>query len=375
MILQMPKIFPTGPSGPAAPRIYLGQQRLEATAIYGALASLSVTAPRKGPATGTMVLTCYRDERGRWPVIDDGYFERWMPLRIDVDFESFAQHLVTGFVLKMTPEFPEDRSEAKLTVEFQDETAMLDRQQIERVWPGDDRGQPVTDRFVLSAILAGYAQGFRIASSTAEGQTSATLNQAKTDFAFLTERADASAFEFRIRDREAYLGPPQLTGTPQPVITVYAGASSNAQEFKAEDSADTPAAALAASVEGGQDNVENIRLQPDLPLLGDQALPNGQGVPDYELRVQPQGDAAATNLRALAQGQINEASLAIKAEVTIDGTLYGHVLLAGALVEVDGVGSRYGGRWYVDSVEHDMDAEGYRQKAVLLRNAIGQTGP
>ena len=69
------------------------------------------------------------------------------------------------------------------------------------------------------------------------------------------------------------------------------------------------------------------------------------------------------------------ASLSITAGCEVDGTAYGHVLVPGALVTVDGVGERHGGRWYVDAVEHELDAQGYRQKTTLKRNAVNREAP
>ena len=61
----------------------------------------------------------------------------------------------------------------------------------------------------------------------------------------------------------------------------------------------------------------------------------------------------------------------ITATGELDGTLYGHVLRVGEPVGVDGVGQRYGGIYYVDTVNHRFDIDGYRQTFTLLRNAYG----
>jgi hypothetical protein len=47
------------------------------------------------------------------------------------------------------------------------------------------------------------------------------------------------------------------------------------------------------------------------------------------------------------------------------------VLRVGAPVGVDGVGERYGGIYFVDTVNHVFDMDGYRQSFTLLRNAYG----
>jgi hypothetical protein len=43
----------------------------------------------------------------------------------------------------------------------------------------------------------------------------------------------------------------------------------------------------------------------------------------------------------------------------------------GLPVAVDGVGTTYGGTYYVDAVTHRLTEDGYRQTFTLLRNAYG----
>ena len=214
--------------------------------------------------------------------------------------------------------------------------------------------------------------------ASAEGMTHRNLNQDKTDFALMTERAEVNGYEFRVVEGKVYFGPPRLSGKPQPPLLVYAGPDTNAsgfKGFKAEDAADTPEAARVATT-NAEGEVADNRLTPDLPLLADEPATRGEpGVPPYELRLEPQGDQSPANLIASAQGRINAASLSITATCEVDGTAYGHVLVPGALVTVDGVGERYGGRWYVDMIEHELDPSGYRQKVTLLRNAVNRESP
>jgi hypothetical protein len=40
-------------------------------------------------------------------------------------------------------------------------------------------------------------------------------------------------------------------------------------------------------------------------------------------------------------------------------------------VPVDGLGERFSGTYYVDSVTHNFNTQGYRQRFKLLRNAFG----
>ena len=76
--------------------------------------------------------------------------------------------------------------------------------------------------------------------------------------------------------------------------------------------------------------------------------------------------------RTRAQAKANENAWKVKADGELDGSLYGHVLLTHKLVGVYGVGETYSGLYYVDTVSHTFDQNGYRQSFKLLRNATGQ---
>jgi hypothetical protein len=119
-----------------------------------------------------------------------------------------------------------------------------------------------------------------------------------------------------------------------------------------------------------------VSVQPDLPLLGRERAGNLQaGLTPFLWRMSGESgnaDADEQRLRAKAQAKANEADMhKIQAEGELDGTLYGHVLLAGLPVGVDGVGPRQSGTYYVDTVTHVFNAQGYRQRFKLLRNAWG----
>ena len=173
-MIALPAIFEPRSFAPASPKILTGEDRREAVEVYGSLRTITVTTTRNGPATGRMVFDAYRDEKGRFPVMDGGYFDRGVPLRLEVDFDGFAEHLLSGTVLKLTPDLPESRGEASFTIEFQDESALMEREEVTRTWPGDGSGEPVTDRAVLAGMLDRYGGRLSLDGASAEGMTTAT---------------------------------------------------------------------------------------------------------------------------------------------------------------------------------------------------------
>ena len=367
----LPDIFDV--TEPASIKVMVGDDPREIVELYPVLETVTLEVARSAPGVGKLVLTAGREPDGSWPVVDGGYFDRWRPIRVLADFGTYSEDVMWGHVVKVTPEFPEDRGAARITVEVQDQTIVLDREQRTRDWGDSEGAQTLTDKAIVQSILTDYAM--RLDSLSGVGQTSAVVTQDKTDFAFLKERADAVGYELRILFGEAYFGPIRLSGAPQSPLMIYAGPDTNCLSFMVEEEAVTPDEVVTAAVDtAGSGESEETILAPGLPILGTEPATGGaaSGVPPNRLRLRQEGDVTPDAARTLAQSRIDEASLSITAEAVIDSTIYGHVLLPGRLVTVDGVGRKYGGRFYVDAIEHVFDAAGYTQKATLLKNGINE---
>lgn len=369
--MNLPEIFSV--VEPAGLKLYLGPIPLEATELYPVLQTVTVNVSRKEPGVASIVLSAMRDETGAWPVLDGGWFTRWNPVRIQADFGSYTEDVLWGYVLKVTPEFPADRGAAKVTIEIQDESIALDRASVNREWNSASSTVEMSDGAIVASIAV--ANRMRPAPANGQGLTVNPLNQDKTDFRFIGERAEKIGYEFRVQFGEVYFGPINLSGTPQDALLVYAGPDSSVREFSIAEEGGLPAEAVMATV-GAGDSGEAVeaRVTPDLPVLGQMAAweEGRDGLQDFSWQIKGEGDAQPDAARMLAQAKVNEASLSIKAEALVDSTVYGHVIQPGRTITVDGIGERYGGRFYVDTVEHVFDAEGYTQKATLLKNGVNE---
>jgi hypothetical protein len=154
---------------------------------------------------------------------------------------------------------------------------------------------------------------------------------------------------------------------------VYAGADTNCLSLSATtDSHQADAVAFDAPATTGAASTERT-IKPDLPVLGStHATSAARGLTPFTWKLSGEASADEKRLEAQAQRKANEFDIQkVQAEGELDGTLYGHVLLAGQLVPVDGLGDRFSGTYYVDSVTHTFNAQGYRQRFKLLRNAFG----
>ncbi|MEM6635163.1 MAG: hypothetical protein AAF667_04660 [Pseudomonadota bacterium] len=342
------------------------------------ISSVEVQTARTEASAGQIIFDDRRREDGLWMAADASpgvggstLFARWEPIVISADFQTHTEEILRGYIVGLKPEAPQNGGEAKLTIEVQDEGAALNREQMRRVW-GED--QPMTDKAILTDLISPLPVSVDPASG--DGQAARALSQDATPIQFLRERALANGYEMYFREGQVYFGPLRLEGDAQSPIMVYAGTATNCLNWSVTDDAQKPDAVgfeLAPRTEGADPVVEVVG--PDQPLLGSSAAGDegaGLGTPSI-WRLSREGDEPEEATRARAQALANENSFKIRATGELDGTAYGHVLKPGALVRVDGTGTRNGGLYYVDKVQHRFSPDGYRQQFELMRNATGET--
>ena len=351
--------------------IEVGTGRQDMGHLTALVSGVEITVGRSEAATGSLTIDDQRKEDGQWMAADSGLFARCEPIVVSADFQTHVDEIFRGYITALNPTQPQNGGEAKLTVEVQDDSAALNREQMRRVW-GDDA--PITDLAILIELISPLP--LSIDPNSNDGQSARSLSQDATPIQFLRERAQANGYELIFAQGQVYFGPLQLEGDPQATIMVYAGSATNCLNWAIADDAQKPDAVgfeLAPRDEGVDPVVESVT--PDLPLLGTtEASAEGAGLGTPSIwRISKEGDEPEEATRARAQALANENSFKIRATGELDGSLYGHVLHAGALVRVDGTGERYGGLYYVDKVTHTFTPDGYRQQFELIRNATGDS--
>ena len=328
-------------------------------------------ADRKEWTTATLVFETRRLEDGEWTVQDDDRVKPWVTVKITAVFGDDREEVMRGYIREVRAEYPSDRGSARVTVTCQDDSLLLDRRHVDQRW-GEDA--PTTDGQIAGAIAARHGLG--LTEPPDEGMTVQDLNQNTTDQEFLSKRAEANSYEVIFREGQMHFGGMRLDADPQPTIMVYAGPDTHCIRFDLQDDGHKPdrIAYQVAAESGTESPVEEVT--PDLPLLGNEpANSEGAGLDDFVWRPQRRGVSDDSQMRAIAQALANEQSMKIKAEGELDGSRYGHVLLTGLPVGVDGLGTRHSGVYYVDAATHTFDADGYRVDFRLLRNAYGDNLP
>ena len=339
----------------------------EISELYRYLTIVEVRMSRKAAATCTLKLDTFRDEQGEWLVPDQNKIEPWQTVLIEAQFGDRSEEVMRGFVRDVQIEHPKDMSSSSVTVRCQDDSLLLDREHIRHVWSTED--EQMSDGQIAEQI--GLDNG--LGADTDPGLENAAMNQDGTSIDFLKKRAEANGFELFFRDGKLHFFAPRLTEEPQATIMVYAGLTTNCLSFQVAHDGHKPD--LVNVVRGADTGTEpeTMELQPDLALLGSIAANSeNMGLQPFKWSMnQPRG-ATRAEADSRAQAAVNKNAWKIVANGELDGALYGHVLLTHRTVEVDGVGSTYGGKYYVDEVTHKFSMDGYRETFKLLRNAIGQ---
>ncbi len=340
----------------------------EIAELYPLLRELSAEASRDEVATATLVFETQRDEHGRWNVQDRGILAPWKRIVIEIAFGHHTEELFRGYIREIVADYPSDPSNATVTVECQDDSLALDRQHVRLPWGVDT---PVSDGDIAEAIAGKH--GLTLADGSEDGLGNLVLYQNATDIQFLQARARANGYELYFRRGEVYFGPMRLDAEPQDgTILVYAGTDTNCLSLSIRSDGHRPNKVALDLAPSDGDEVTRKDVLPDLPLLGtESAEAGGDGLDEFTWLVSREGSFDEDELTAQAQQRANEFSLRVSADGELDGALYGHVLLPGLPVAVDGPGDRLGGVYYVDRVTHVLTIDGYRQQIRLLRNAFG----
>lgn len=272
-----------------------------------------------------------------------------------------------GYIREIAVEFPEDSGGSTVTTKVQDDSLFLDRTHKRRAWGVPNK---TTDGLIATQIMG---EANLVANGLpAQGQKDLEATQDETDAAFLKKRAAANGFEVIYRRGMVYFGPRRLSAAAQPNIRIDAGPDSNCIFFNINDNGYKPDAVPFEVAAQESDTVTSRTLTPDLDPLGPEPASSVEVLDDgFVWKISKEGESSESNAQILAQEKANENAMKASATGALDGARYGHVLLTGLPVGVDGVGSRDAGKWYVDKVKHVFDINGYRQDFELLRNAYG----
>jgi phage protein D len=339
-----------------------GQELIE---LYPYLREANVKMCRNTATVCTLKFNSIRTEKkGEWIVQDDPRLQPWKKIVIEAKFSTYTEEIIRGYINEVQTEYPKEMSGVQVVVSGQDESLYLDRNHENKCWDST-----ITDGTIATELASD--NGFT--AQVEQGLTHETICCNSTPIKFLKERAEANGFELYLRESVLYFQQPQLSANPQPTIMVYAGLATNCYTFSVSYDGHKPDQVLLQYQDGKSTEVKEKKISPNLKLLGQSEATSSKTCSQpFIWKMTHRSGSTVEEWESEAQAKANENAWKIVADGELDGALYGHVLQNYKTVAVDGIGTTYGGLYYVDSVEHCFSMDGYRQRFRLLRNALGE---
>jgi phage protein D len=318
-----------------------------------------------------------KDGCAGWSFVDDGVFGRLAHIRIAVALGSGrAETLIDAYVIETDATFANQPGSSILNVVAMDPTVLMNLEEKVKPWPN------MADSDVARALFSSPDYKFTPvvdATRWRRQESDQTLIQRGTDIQFLQMLARRNGFEVYVETNrrtglvEGHFHAPRLDLPPQGVLSVNMRDATNVNSFNARFDMLRPTTAQAsnldvASQEGQAAQVTSSRMTP----LGRQTALAAQ----RQRRVLPSqtGLVRTGELQVYAQALADESALAITATGELNTVAYGGLMHAKEPIDVRGAGQQFSGTYYVETVQHILTPDSYRQNFTLRRNALGLSG-
>src|SRR5258708_1216946 len=320
----------------------------------------------------TFALGKNKDKAKDYNLLQSNLFDPGSRVQIGVLLNGSPEVLIDGIIThhQLTPS--NEPGMFTFTVMGKDTSLKLDL--IER----NQKYEHQTDSQIVESVLDNpdYAYlGFDTQVTSTDDvsdQNHDITRQASSDLKFIQMLAKRNDFVFYVNpdtfsNSNVYWGPENRLGTSQPALTMYMESATNVTSLSFSNDALVP-----TNVQGSYIDPDNKQINPlqDSPSF------------HYPLAATPTQIMRTILLRSNANQTSSQASISAQAalidskkSVTGQGELdtvrYGHILRAGELVGVRGVGASYNGDYYVRQVRHTIERGNYTQSYTLSREGIG----
>lgn len=336
--------------------------------VTSALQRVEVTNDSGSGDGFQMTFSLARSGLADYGLIQNGTVDPMKRIVVAVLLGGLPEVLIDGVVTHHQFSPGDQPGQATLTVTGRDLSTLMDLEEKNESYPN----QP--DFLIASRVLANYASYGIVPLPTPTTDIPLMLDriprQYETDLQFLQRLADRNGFVFYLEPltvgvSQAYFGPENRLGLPQPALSVNLGATTNVKSINFTHDALNPIGTRGVFVEPFTKT--SIPIPPLPPLK----VPPLAAKPAKAHRIQLQRTTANQSPATAATTALASATRApdaISAEGEVDPVRYGHALRARRLVGVRGVGLSYDGFWYVRRVTHAIAPRGeYMQRFQLSR--------
>jgi phage protein D len=283
---------------------------------------------------------------------------------------------MNAYVTETSGNFANQPGSSILNVVAMDPTVLMNLEDKVKPWPN------MSDSDVANAIFGSAAYKFTPIVDTTKWkrqENEQTLIQRGTDIQFLQQLAQRNGFECYVETNgktgvvEGHFHAQRLNDPPQGVLSVNMRDATNVNSFNASFDMLRPASAKATNldVESRDNQQSQIANAKESTLGKTTAL-----APQQQRKLLPTGTGLTRTgeIQPYTQALVDQSALAITAQGELNTVAYGGILRAKRPVMVRGAGTQFSGTYYVESVQHVLTADSYKQSFTLRRNATGLSG-
>jgi hypothetical protein len=320
-------------------------------------------------------------DNGEFTPLDDGPFVPGAVLSFEVEPPGgLTQRIFEGPLTHVRPHFESVAGNSYLELLAMDAAVLLDAEERVVAFPN------MTESDAARQILSGYQITLQADETSVNyDEDRQMLMQRATDWRFLQHLAHRNGarfyFEYDAAQQQvvAHFAQPDVDGTPQPdVVILQDGPNLNWADLQLL--ATGPVKVTGAAIDPIAKRLVRGDGTPALPLTGADDAAAG-----VESGLTQAGATAATALLkdpfpldeavgAESTAATDAARFVIELRAELDPALYRGILRARRPVLVRGVGRRFSGIYYVESVTTTLESGALKQTFVAHRNATGQTG-
>ncbi len=357
-----------------------GDTRLDDRAL-GMLSRVEIREGERGPSVAVLRFSLAQEPSGEWYPIDHDIFTPARELIVELAPPGGrTARVFAGHVSHVRPHFETVEANCYLEILALDRAALMDIQDRCTAWPDSSESD------VATAIFGAWGLDAQIVELPAVHRESELLMvQRESDWSFLQRLARRSGQRCWLEIDEdrgnsrGYFGPLPVERDAQPDLTMLPG-ESNLLWLDLQLLTLAPMRRVGAAIDPIEKRVIRSESEPSRPTFGEgeliESIATGlreHGVDDPVRLLRdpwPRGDL----LDARASAESDDLRMLVEARGELDPSLYRGLLRAHRPVLVKGVGRRFAGAWWVESVRTVLDEGVLRQTFVLRRNDAGLRG-
>jgi len=324
------------------------------------LVSVNVLEDVNAAGMFTFTLLCWDNREMRVIWIDDDQFKEGNSVEIDMGYRDHMKTLFKGEITGLEPEFPKDEA-PKLTVTGYDRRHRLMGKRKTRTF------LKMKDSEIANQVAGDWSLTPKIDDSRV--RLDYVLQNNQSDFEFLQERARRIGYEMVVTDAELHFRPRKNEGSG--VLTL----SRDVELLDFSARLTTMGQLEEVCVQGW--NPKEKKETTARSRIGDERQMGGSATgPAMTRRAFSGTGGTAVDTPVLDQAEADQLARGWFGEMALTyvegfGICIGDPeLRAGTLVDIEGLGKRFSGSYYVTSTEHSYRPNiGYRTALSIRRNA------